>query len=274
MLRRVSRRVGAIRLRAAGAEQHVERDARVADHRQRLVRRRPADRVGVGARVVVGAAAGLVEVLDAELHRRERRGLAELLRVHLIERRAGPDVGALRLLRMRLRQEHRARAEVVAADFRRGERLGHAHVGVADDRHVVAIRLERRQRVVGHDREVRAGLRRREQVLARAPLVAAGEAVHFLDADQPRAVRGRRRLRAGARPAPSRPGTAAPPWRPSPRRNVRRGMCFPVMKCIGRVSSIGTRLSLYRSVRRLSGSTRLIRNASLLTTPRMNDDIL
>ena len=44
---------------------------------------------------------------------------AELLRVDLIERRAGVDVRALRLLRMRLRQEHRRRAEVIAADLRR-----------------------------------------------------------------------------------------------------------------------------------------------------------
>ena len=36
-------------------------------------------------------------------------------------------------LRMRLGEEHRARAEVIAADFRRRERLGVAHVGVADD---------------------------------------------------------------------------------------------------------------------------------------------
>ena len=118
MLLRESRARRARFRRAAGAEQHVERDARIANHRQRLVRRRPADRVDVHARVVVGAAAGLVEVLDAELHRRHRRRLAEPLRVHLIERRAGPDVRALRLLRMRLREEHRARPEVVAADFR------------------------------------------------------------------------------------------------------------------------------------------------------------
>ena len=69
--------------------------------------------------------------------------LTEALGVQLIQRGAGIDVRALRLLRMRLRQEHRARAEVVAADFRRRERLGHADVGVADDRHVVAEALER-----------------------------------------------------------------------------------------------------------------------------------
>ena len=46
---------------------------------------------------------------------------------------------------MHLRQEHRARAEVIAADFRRRERFGVAHVGVADDGDVVAERLERRE---------------------------------------------------------------------------------------------------------------------------------
>ena len=73
------RRDDAIGVVVAGAEQQIERDARVADHRQRLARARPADRVGVGAGVVVVAAAGLIEVLDAELHRRDRRVLAELL---------------------------------------------------------------------------------------------------------------------------------------------------------------------------------------------------
>ena len=82
--------LGAIGLRRSGAEQHVERDARIANHRQRLVRRRPADRVGVGARVVVGAAAGLVEVLDAELHRRQRRRLCRISARRADRRRCRP----------------------------------------------------------------------------------------------------------------------------------------------------------------------------------------
>ena len=45
--------------------------------------------------------------------------LAEPLRVELIERDAGLHVAAVRLLRMRLRQKHRARSEVIAADFLR-----------------------------------------------------------------------------------------------------------------------------------------------------------
>ena len=47
---------------------------------------------------------------------------------------------------MRLREEHRARAEMVAADLRLRDRFGAAHVGVADDRQVLAERLERAQR--------------------------------------------------------------------------------------------------------------------------------
>ena len=57
----------------------------------------------------------------------------DALRVELVERRADAEIRALRLLRVRLREEHRARAEVIAADFRQRERLGLAHVGVADD---------------------------------------------------------------------------------------------------------------------------------------------
>ena len=47
----------AIFRRGADAEQRVEHRAWIAQHRQRLARRRPADRIGVGARVVVFAAA-------------------------------------------------------------------------------------------------------------------------------------------------------------------------------------------------------------------------
>ena len=72
----------------AGAEQKIERDARIADHRERLARARPADRVRVRAGVVVVAAAGLIEILDAELHRRNRRVLADASRDDLVERRA------------------------------------------------------------------------------------------------------------------------------------------------------------------------------------------
>ena len=105
----------------------------------------PADRVGVDARVAVFAAAGLVDRLDAQLHRRDRRVLAEALGVELIDGDAGLHVRAHRLLGMGLGEEHRAGAEVIAADLRGGEGLGLAQVGVADDGDVLAHRLERSQ---------------------------------------------------------------------------------------------------------------------------------
>ena len=78
--------------RPAGPEQLVKRHARIANHRQRVGGRRPADHVGIDARVAVGAAAGLVHVLDAELHRGNRRVLPEALRVQLIQRDAGAHI--------------------------------------------------------------------------------------------------------------------------------------------------------------------------------------
>ena len=170
--------------RGADAEQLIERQPRIANHRQRLILVGPADRVGVDAGVAIRAAARLVDRLDAQLHRRDRRLLAELLRVDLVERHAGAHVRPLRLPRMRLRQEHRARAEVIAADLRQLERLGVAHVGVADDREVVAERFERGE--AGRRQiEARAHGRRRPQVLLQAELGRARGAVHHLDGGQP-----------------------------------------------------------------------------------------
>ena len=125
------------------AKELVEHRARIAGHRHRIGWRGPADRVGVDAGVVVRAAPRLVDVLDAELHRGDRRLLAELLRVDLIERRAREHVRALRLLGPGLREEHGRGPEVIRADLGRQERLGVAAVGVADDGQVVAIGLER-----------------------------------------------------------------------------------------------------------------------------------
>ena len=281
MLRRVCAALGAILGRRARAEQHVEGHPRVADHRQRLVGRRPADRVGVGARVVVGAAAGLVEVLDAELHRRQRGRLAEALGVHLVHRRAAPDVGALRLLGVRLGQEHRARAEVIAADLRQRERLGHAHVGVADDGQVVAVGLERPS----------AGC---PSTSSKSLPVCDGAKRYFVAAQSLQPARpctssiAIRRVRcpparvlpAARRPGSSRPGTAGPRWRRRLRRKVRRGRCFPVMKRHRRSprwrgrSKISA-ASLRRRFRRrcVAGSSALLAEGVALDTPRMNDDI-
>ena len=250
--------------RRADAEQLIEHRARVANHRQRLGRRRPADRVGVDARVAVGAAARLIDVLDAQLHRRNRRVLAELLRVDLIERRAGEDVRALRLLRVRLREEHRRGAEVIAADLRRRERLGVADVGVADDGQVVAVRLERAQ--AGRRQvERRAGRRRRPHVLLEAERRCC----------RPRRAPSRwrrgelaaRRLRAHQRPpAPSRRGTAARPSRPCPAapcaaRGASCVMNMPSPTALAR-SEVRPLLVLGRASRSMR-ATSLIWNAAL-----------
>jgi hypothetical protein len=173
------------------AEQLVEDQPRVANHRQRLARRAPADRIGVGAGVAVEAAAGLVDVLDAQLHRRNRGLVADLLGHDLVDRGAGVDVRALRLLGVGLGQEHRRRAEVIAADLGRGERLGVVDVGVADDGQVVAVRFERCERR-RREVEARAGSGRRPQVLLGAESGAAGGAVHHLHRDQ--SPLGRQRL--------------------------------------------------------------------------------
>jgi hypothetical protein len=81
---------------------------------------------------------------------------------------------------MRLGEEHRARAEVIAADFRQLECFRVTHVGVADDGQVVAEGLERRE---AGRRQVEAPAhgRRRPQMLLQAELGGARRAVHHLD---------------------------------------------------------------------------------------------
>src|SRR6266511_145062 len=127
----------------AKPEQLIEGRARIADHRQRFGGTRPTDGIGVDARVTVGAAAGLIYVLDTKLHRRNGRVLSQAPRVDLIHRWTDEDVRPLRLLGMRLREVDRARAEVIAADLGQRKRLRHSHVGVAENREVLAIRIER-----------------------------------------------------------------------------------------------------------------------------------
>ena len=181
--------LGALGARTAHAEQLLERHARVTNDRQRLGGRRPADGVGVHAGVAVRATAGLVDVLDTELHGRNRRILAEPLRVQLIERRADAHIRTLRLPRVRLREKRGTGAEVVTADFIRRRRLGFTHVGVADDRQVVAILLERRHRRGGQV-ELLSGRRRRPEVELGTKLVAAGRTVHHFDGHQARCLVG------------------------------------------------------------------------------------
>ena len=141
---------------AARAEELVEGDARVPHHGEGLVRGRPRDGVRVDARVAVRATSGLIHILNAELHGRDRRVLAEALGVELVERGADPDIRTLGLLGVRLGEEGRAGAEVVAADLLGLPRLGALHVGVADDRQVVAVRFQRTQDA-GSEIEATAG---------------------------------------------------------------------------------------------------------------------
>ena len=201
----------ALRGRAAAAEQLVEHRPRIADHRQRPRRRRPADWAHVNARVAVVATARVV-ALDRELERRNRRVLAETPRVDLIERDTRVDVGAERLLRSRLREIDRGGAVVIAADLVRRERVRPVAIGVAHDREVLAVRLERgeaRRREI----EVAPGCGRRPEVLERAVARRAGRAVDDLEAREPRArpraaLRERGHHRIEQRQRDRRAGTA------------------------------------------------------------------
>ena len=267
---------GALLGRAAHPEELLEGDPRRAGDRQRLGRRRPTDRIGVDAGVAVGATAGLVDVLDAELHRRQRRVLSEALRVDLVQRRAGADVRALRLLRMRLGQEDRAGPEVVAADLRGRERFRHPDVGVADDGQVLAVRLERAQRA-GAQVEAAARLGRGPQVLRAAPGVGARGAVHHLHADQA----GRIERGAGGRGYPAgrmhriqegqgQRGGADVTEKSTPRDVLASDVHESVSPPVPVGPSSG---SYCASVVSPSASARCIRNAGLSMTPRMNEDM-
>jgi hypothetical protein len=84
----------------------------------------------------------LIDRLDTELHRRNRRVLAELLDVELIHRGPDPDVGSFGQLRPRVGEHDGARPEVIATDLGGHERLRHPGVGVADDGQLLPERLE------------------------------------------------------------------------------------------------------------------------------------
>ena len=116
---------------------------------------------------------------------------------------------------------------MIAADLGRRERLGVADVGVADDRQVIAERLERRE-AARRQIEVAADRCGRPQVLLDADRRAAGRAVHHLDARQPHLGGGR--LVSNTRPAgtiASRNGSAT--VTPMPFSTARREICFFVM---------------------------------------------
>ena len=249
--------------RPAGPEQLVERDPGIPDHRERLRRRGPADRIRVDARVPVRAASRLVDVLDAELHGGDRRVLPEAVRVELVQRGPHEDVRTLGLLRMRLREERRARPEVVPSDLLRLRRLRRLDIRVADDREVVPVRFERTQR---GRRQVEAPARgrRRPVVLRRPEPAAARRAVHHLDADEPRRIRdlprpqpARRHHRVEQRQSDGRPRTSeeCPAREVFPCDELHQSSWDPA--CMSSTTA----------------SVPFNRNAGLLTTPRMNADM-
>ncbi len=168
-------------------KQEVERHPRVADHRQRLCRRPPADRIGVHARIAIRTATGLIDVFDTELHRRDRRILAVPVGIQLVERGPHVHVRTLCLLRMRLREEYRTRAEVVTPDLVWLEGLRHPNIGVADDREVLAPRVEREQRT-RREVEVVPYISGSPEVLTRTPIVTARAPMYQLDRDQARGI--------------------------------------------------------------------------------------
>ena len=101
----------------ADAEQHVEHDPGIAQHRQRSPGAGPTHGIGVDAGVVVIATSGLIDRLNAKLQGLQRRVLSVSLRKQLIHRRAAENVGPLRLFRVRLRQKYGARAKMISSEF-------------------------------------------------------------------------------------------------------------------------------------------------------------
>jgi hypothetical protein len=138
----------------------------------------------------------LINRLDGELHRWNRRLLPESLRVQLVHRHADPHVGAFGQLRVGLRVHDRAGPEMIAAHFGRRLRFRHAHVGVADDRQLIAEGLERTQAALA-DVETTPRGGRNPQILGQTVLADAGRAMHLLDADETCAPGGPRRRRLG-----------------------------------------------------------------------------
>jgi hypothetical protein len=168
-------------------------------------------------------------------------------------------------VRVHVREEDGAGAEVIAADLLGDHRLGLPHVGVGDDGQVLAVLLER---VEGGGGEVEPLPRRggRPEVELGPQGVAAGGAVHHLDRHQARAV-----------------GRGLPPQR-APRRDHRveererhRGAHAvqerPARKGLGRKGSKHVSVSARERgqslvlTAALATDTRLARNASLATTP-------
>ena len=133
---------GALLGRAAVAEHALEHDLRVQLHRQRGRRRRPRDAVRVGAAVAFAAVARVrAGIFDGELHRREQVVLSDLLRDHLVDRRAVVDVGARRplgLVRTEVGRSHPVVGRALA-----GRRFRRTGVKAAQDHRLLPVRFER-----------------------------------------------------------------------------------------------------------------------------------
>ena len=121
--------------RAAVAKELFEHRLRAVFHRQRHRRRAPGNRVEVGA--AVAGAAAQAGFFDAQLERRQRRVLADVLGGDLIHRHA--DTHGV-FLRTAAAEEDGRRARVLGAGVGAGGAGVHE---VADHGHVIAILLER-----------------------------------------------------------------------------------------------------------------------------------
>ena len=176
------------------------------------VGRAPGNRVEVGA--AVAGAAAQADFFDAELDRRQRRVLADVLGGQLIHGHADAD-GIF--LRRAAAQEDRRRARVLRAGVGAGGAGVHE---IADHRTC--------------DRDTsRAELRRLRELEARALPSPASTCPSSPRAGRrcSRAASWERRRCSSAASArrPSIPGRATPCVTPAPRRNVRRDRCFFVM---------------------------------------------
>src|SRR5262249_49048096 len=144
---------------------------------------------------------------------------------------------------------------------------GVLHVGVADDRDVVAERLKGAH-AARRQIEVVAGLFRRPQILLEADDGAARGPVHHFHADQAKLRRGR----GGRRLRPQRPGR-----RHRVQERQRHGHTHTLQhRAPGDVLLLDEHVAPYLVFESASvvttGSALLIWNAAVLTIPRTNDE--
>ncbi len=124
--------------RAAAIPEHAfEHHARIGLGRERRGRRRPRQRVHVGAGEAVVAGADDVVEVGRELERGQRRGLADLLRRELVDGHAQLIVGTGRGLGLGRAQERAVGGRVV------GRRVRVLVLEIRDDRQLVEVRRQR-----------------------------------------------------------------------------------------------------------------------------------